>query len=187
MQKENNILNGKTIILGVSAGIAAYKAADLASKLTSSGSRVFTVMTENAPKLVGEKTFEAITANPVFNNMWQQRTDYKIEHIGLAEQADIIVVAPATADIIAKTACGICDDMLSTILCVGWNKKILFAPAMNNNMWDNPVVQNNIKMLKERNINIIGPNSGRLACGTVSTGRMSEPVEILEQIIKMLA
>lgn len=179
-------LKDKTILLGVSGSIAVYKSVDLASKLKAEGAKVFVMMTENATKLVGPKTFEAITGNPVFTNLWSSGTEYPVSHITLPQQADIIVVAPATANIVAKTANGIADDILSSTLCAGWNKPILFAPAMNNNMWHNPAVQFNIKSLEEMGIRLVGPGTGKLACGTKAVGRMSEPEDILKAVIKIM-
>lgn len=179
-------LTGKKILLGVSGGIAAYKAVDLASKLTSHGAKVYTIMTESATELVRPKSFEAITNNPVFTNMWDKKAEYNIGHVHLAQQADIFVVAPATANIIGKMANGISDDMLSTSLCVGWNGKILFAPAMNNNMYINPAVQKNIQTLKDMGVQFIGPESGRLACGDTGPGRMAEPFDIIQRISTIL-
>lgn len=186
MAKNTLKINGKTVLLGVTGGIAAYKAADLASKLVSAEANVFTVMTENACQLIGPKTFEAITNKPVFTSMWLQKANYNIGHISLAQQADIIVVAPATANIIAKMANGISDNMLSTTLCAGWNRPMLFAPAMNTNMWSNPAVQANVEKLKEMGVQLIGPEAGRLACGDQGSGRMSEPTDILIKIEKIL-
>ena len=179
---------GKTIVLGVSGGIAAYKAADLASKLTAAGAKVYTVMTENACRLILPKTFEALTGLPVFTTMWTEPQDFKIKHVDLAVMADLVVVAPATADVIAKLATGICDDVLTTTLCAAWKKPTLIAPAMNDAMWTNPIVQKNVKTLAEIGYQFIGPEKGRLACGTDGVvGRMSEPVDIfarIEQILK---
>lgn len=187
MTKTGKNLKGKTVLLGVSGGIAAYKAVDLASKLTAGGAKVFTIMTENACKLIAPKSFEAITDNPVFTDIWATQTQHNIGHVSLAQQADVIVVAPATANIIGKMANGICDDILSTALCVGWNKPVLIAPAMNNNMWANPAVAFNVNSLKEMGIQFIGPETGRLACGTEGPGRMSEPADILDAIEKILS
>ncbi len=175
-------LNDLKVLLGVSGGIAAYKAVDLAGKLTAAGAKVKTVMTENACQLIGPKSFEAVTGSAVFSSLWNAPEEYKIGHIDLVDWADIVVVAPATANIIGKVANGICDDLLSTVLCVSWSKPTLLAPAMNDNMWNNPAVQQNVKVIKERGIRLVGPKEGRLACGTVGMGRMSEPAEILEAI-----
>jgi len=179
------MLENLNILLGVSGGIAAYKAVDLASKLSSAGAGVNTVMTESACRLVGPKSFEAVTHSAVFTSLWDTPGEYEIDHIALVDWADIVVVAPATANIIGKIANGICDDLLSTMLCVCWAKPTLLAPAMNNNMWNNPAVQHNVKRVKEMGFGLIGPVKGRLACGTEGIGRMSEPEDILEAIEKM--
>jgi phosphopantothenoylcysteine synthetase/decarboxylase len=188
MANSSSPVSGKNIVLGVTGGIAAYKAADLASKLTAAGARVYTVMTENACKLVGPKTFEALTGLPVFITMWTEPQDFKIKHVDLAAAADIVVIAPATADVIAKLAAGICDDILTTTLCAAWRKPILIAPAMNDNMWTNPIVQKNVKTLADMGCRFIGPETGRLACGTEGAiGRMSEPADILKRIEQIAA
>lgn len=180
-------LDRKNILLGVSGGIAAYKAADLASKLTGAGATVRTIMTESACKLVTPATFEAVTGQPVYTSLWQGPEDFKIGHIQSADWADAVVVAPATANLIAKVATGICDDLLSTTLCACWNKPVLLAPAMNSNMWANPIVQHNMAIVTDQlKFNTIGPESGRLACGTTGIGRMAEPADILEALAALL-
>jgi phosphopantothenoylcysteine synthetase/decarboxylase len=186
------MLNNLNILLGVTGGIAAYKAVDLASKLTGAGARVRTVMTENACRLVGPKSFEAVTGSNVFTTLWAGMSapeERQISHITLLEWADMVVVAPASANILAKIANGICDDMLSTTLCACWplveSGSVLIAPAMNTNMWANPAVLHNVKILQERGFQFIGPAEGRLACGTEGIGRMSEPQEILGAIEKI--
>jgi phosphopantothenoylcysteine decarboxylase/phosphopantothenate--cysteine ligase len=183
MTEYNSNLESTNILLGVTGGVAAYKAVDLASRLTAQGSKVKTVMTENACRLVGPKSFEAVTASAVYTDMWADTEDFKISHIALVDWADIVVVAPATANIIGKAANGICDDLLSTMLCTCWNKPALLAPAMNTRMWENPVVQANIEKLKQIGFEIVGPATGRLACGTEGIGRMAEPQDILEAIV----
>jgi phosphopantothenoylcysteine synthetase/decarboxylase len=170
------------ILLGVSGGVAAYKAVDLASKLTAAGAEVRTILTEAARQLVAPKSFEAVTRAPVFTTLWSATEKYDSAHIGLADWARIVVVAPATADILAKVANGICDDLLSTTLCVCWVKPVLFAPAMNDRMWENPAVQRNVETCKQMGFRMVGPGSGRLACGTEGIGRMAEPSEIMEAI-----
>ncbi len=182
MAKTSSKLTGTDILLGVTGGIAAYKAVDLASKLTAVGARVNCIMTKNARKLIQPKSFEAVTGRAVHTSMWNKPTDFKIDHIALSESADIIVVAPATANIIAKMANGICDDLLSTTLCVCWNKSVLVAPAMNSNMWTNPAVQKNVETIKQAGFRIIGPETGRLACGIEGIGRMAEPGDIIKAI-----
>lgn len=181
MTAESN-LSELTVLLGVSGGIAAYKAVDLASKLTLYGAKVDCVMTKNARKLIRPKSFEAVTGRTVHTSMWKEPSDFKIGHVSLADSSDIVVVAPATANIIAKAACGICDDLLSTTLCACWEKPMLFAPAMNDKMWTNPAVQENVAVLKSRKIQFIGPETGHLACGREGVGRMSEPADILKAI-----
>lgn len=176
------MLEDRTILLGVTGGVAAYKAVDLASKLTAAGATVRTVMTESARKFVRPKSFEAVTRSAVFTTLWSGPDEYQSVHIALADWAQIVVVAPATANIIGKVAHGICDDLLSTTLCVCWAKPTLFAPAMNSRMWANPVVQGNVEALKRMGSQTIGPASGRLACGTEGVGRMAEPGDILEAI-----
>jgi phosphopantothenoylcysteine synthetase/decarboxylase len=181
------MLDNLSILLGVSGGIAAYKAVELASRLTAAGVRVTTVMTESACQLVGPKSFEAVTNSTVFTRLWGQH-DSKFEkpvHISLIDQTDVVVVAPATANIIGKIANGICDDLLSTTLCACWAKPKLLAPAMNDNMWTNPAVQRNVKRIKQMGCELIGPVKGRLACGTEAVGRMVEPQEIIKAIEKI--
>jgi phosphopantothenoylcysteine synthetase/decarboxylase len=178
-------IKGLKVLLGVTGGVAAFKAVDLASKLTAAGSQVNTVMTQNACQLIMPKSFEAVTGGTVYTNMWSGPEEFKINHVSLTDWADIIVVAPATANIIGKVANGICDDLLSTILCVCWQKPVIFAPAMNNRMWENPIIEENIKKIKKLGFEIVGPETGRLACGTEAVGRMSEPADILEAITKL--
>ena len=182
MSDQSSNLAGLNILLGVTGGIAAYKAANLASKLTTKGALVDCILTRNAAKLVRPRTFQAVTQRPVHTSMWKIAGDFNINHIGLAETARIVVVAPATANIVAKLAHGICDDLLSTTLCACHEKPILLAPAMNDKMWTNPVVQKNIEMLGKMKIETIGPETGHLACGTEAVGRMSEPTDILKRI-----
>lgn len=176
------MLKDKHILLGVTGGIAAYKTAALASLLTREGVNVKTVMTSHATQLVTPKTFQAVTGQAVYTSLWHETSQSSMEHIDLVDWADACVVAPATANIIAKTVHGLCDDLLSTLLCVAWEKPRLFAPAMNTRMWQNTVTQKNVAFLLELGIQIIGPNPGRLACGTQGPGRMAEPEEILQAI-----
>ncbi len=183
------MLTNLNILLGVTGGVAAYKAVDLASKLTAAGANVQTVMTENACRFIGPVSFGAVTRSTVHTTMWNSPEDYKIGHIALADWSDIIIVAPASANIIGKIANGICDDLLSTVLCACWPQiksgKAILAPAMNNKMWENPAVQKNIETVKKMGFQLTGPAEGRLACGTKGLGRMSEPQEILEAVEKI--
>ena len=179
------VLRDRNILLGVTGGIAAYKAVDLASKLTGAGAGVRTVMTESACRLVGPKSFEAVTGSPVFTSLWSDPEGHQMSHIALADWTQIVVIAPATADIIAKVAHGICDDLLSTVLCTCWATPTLLAPAMNTRMWENPATQRNVETLQTRGVRMVGPCAGRLACGTEGLGRMAEPQEILAAIEEM--
>lgn len=179
------MLNKTNILLGVSAGIAAYKSAYLASMLVKAGAVVRCILTENACKLIAPRTFEALTNQAVITDLWTTASEHKITHINIIDQTDIIVVAPATANIIAKAACGIADDMLSTTLCAGWNKPTIYAPAMNTKMWTNPATCRNIQTLEKQGCRIVGPEKGYLACGTEDIGRMSEPQAIFDAITQM--
>ncbi|HPD47957.1 MAG TPA: flavoprotein [Anaerohalosphaeraceae bacterium] len=175
-------IGGLRVLLGVTGGIAAYKAVDLASKLTARGAAVDCILTRSACELVRPRSFQAVTQRPVFTKLWSRPESHSIAHINLADAADIVVVAPATANIIAKAACGICDDLLSTTLCACWNKPVLIAPAMNCRMWANPAVQRNVEALRAMNFEFVGPEAGRLACGVEGVGRMAEAVDILAAI-----
>ena len=183
------MLEDRNILLGVTGGVAAYKAVDLASKLTAAGASVKTVLTDSAGQFVTPKSFEAVTGPAVHTTMWDTSGHHQINHIALVDSADIVVVAPATANIIGKIANGICDDLLSTVLCACWSRiesgAALLAPAMNSNMWANPAVQNNVRVVTEMGFQLVGPVEGRLACGTEGTGRMSEPQDIVEAIEKI--
>ena len=176
------MLKDLNILLGVTGGIAAYKAVDLASKLTAVGAHVQTIMTRNACRLVRPKSFETVTAAPVYTSLWDDPQGCNMAHIALAEWADVVVVAPASADVIGKMANGICDDLLSTTLCTGWSCPTLFAPAMNTRMWENPAVQRNVAALRDMGVQMIGPAAGRLACGAEGLGRMAEPQDIFAVI-----
>jgi phosphopantothenoylcysteine synthetase/decarboxylase len=181
------VLKDLHILLGVTGGIAAYKAVDLASKLTGAGAHVRTVMTESACRLAAPKSFEAVSGAPVFTSLWTDPQDHQMSHIALADWAKLVVIAPATANIMAKVACGICDDLLSTVLCTCWATPTLFAPAMNTRMWENPATQRNVETLRAMGARMVGPCAGRLACGTEGLGRMAEPQEILAIIEEIAA
>ena len=181
------MLQDLNIMLGVTGGIAAYKAVDLASKLTAAGAHVRTVMTENACRLVAPRSFAAVTGAPVATSLWSDLHDHRMSHIALADWAQVVVVAPATANLLAKAATGISDDLLSTTLCTSWATPTLFAPAMNTRMWENPATQHNVETLRVRGVRLVGPCAGRLACGTEGVGRMAEPAEILAAIEALAA
>ena len=172
------MLKGKKIVLGVTGGIAAYKSVEVASKLRQAGAEVHVIMTKEAKEFVTELTFREITGQPVTSDMWAPITHFNVQHIALAQLADAFLIAPATANIIAKAAVGIGDDMLTTTL-LATKAPVFFAPAMNSNMYMNPVVQKNIETLKKAGAHIINPASGHLACGTAGPGRLPEPVELV--------
>lgn len=175
------MLDGKKIVLGVTGGIACYKSCDIASKLIKRGSEVHVIMTDNSTNFVAPLTFESLTNQPVVTDTFKREKTWDIQHISLAQLADIILVAPATANIIAKVANGICDDMLSTTICAT-KAKVVFAPAMNTAMYDNPITQANIAKLKSLGYYFVPPIIGILACGDVGNGKMAEPVDIIEYI-----
>lgn len=175
-------LGDKRILLGLTGGIAAYKAADLARGLIKEGADVQVVMTEAACQFVSPLTLQALTGKPVFTSMWDERVGNGMPHIELSRDRDLIVVAPATADFIAKLVHGAADDLLAT-LCVARESRLMVAPAMNRQMWENPATQRNIQQLREDGIVIEGPDSGDQACGENGMGRMSEPAQIVESII----
>ena len=173
------MLKDKNVILGVTGGIAAYKSVDLASRLRKAGANVHVIMTKGAQNFVTPLTFREITGNPVTTTMWGEVTNHNVEHIALANLADLVIVAPATANFIAKCAMGMADDMLTTTL-LATKVPIFFAPAMNSNMYENQLTQKNIDVLIESGWNFIPPESGHLACGTDGVGRMPEPADIVD-------
>jgi phosphopantothenoylcysteine decarboxylase/phosphopantothenate--cysteine ligase len=171
-------LNNKRIVLGVTGSIACYKAADLASKLVQTGALVDVILTSAATQFVSELTFRSITHRPVFTNLYSPESDLSINHVALAETADVIIVAPATANTIAKIANGISDDVLTTTI-LATKAPIIMAPAMDANMFDNPATQTNVTTLITRGIFVAGPADGRLASGLIGKGRMLEPSDII--------
>ena len=175
------MLEGKKIVLGVTGGIAAYKAVEVASRLRQAGAEVHVVMTREATEFVTELTFREISGNPVTMDMWAPVTHWNVAHIALANLADAVLIAPATANIIAKAAVGIADDMLSTTL-LATAAPLFFAPAMNTRMYENPVVQQNIRCLEKRGAHIIAPACGHLACGAKGAGRLPEPVVLVKAL-----
>jgi phosphopantothenoylcysteine decarboxylase/phosphopantothenate--cysteine ligase len=174
-------IQGKRILLGLSGGIAAYKAAELTRLLVGSGAEVRVVMTEAACRFITPVTMQALSGNPVHTDLWDASVPNNMAHIELSRGCDAIVVAPASADFIAKLAQGLCDDLLST-LCLARECPLLVAPAMNLQMWGNPAMQRNVNQLRADGIAILGPTSGDQACGEVGMGRMLEAEEILEEI-----
>ena len=179
-------LAGKCVVLGVTGGIAAYKACELTSRLRKAGAQVYVIMTKNACQFVAPLTFETLSNHPVATDTFARPETWEVEHVALAKRADVFVIAPATANILAKMACGLADDMLSTTV-LATRAPVLVAPAMNTGMWDNPATQENVERLQQRGVHFIGPEGGFLACGDTGAGRMSEPKDIFDAIEKLLA
>lgn len=179
------ILKGKSIVLGVSGGIAAYKSVEVLRLLQKAGADVRVVMTRNAEWFVGRMTFEAISGHPVFIEMFGEQSDPHMRHITWAQEADAVIIAPATADIIGKLASGIADDALSTFMMVVTAPKLV-SPSMNTHMYESPAVQRNLRMLEADGYWIVSPGAGELACGTVGAGRLPEPEEIVDSVAASL-
>ena len=180
------MLKGKTILLGVSSSIAAYKAAALASALVKQHANVEVVMTENATKFVTPLVFEQLTGRRAMVDTFDRNFSHQVEHISLATRTDLVIVAPATANVAAKLAHGIADDMLTTSILACKCPKLI-APAMNTNMYENPVTQDNLEILRRYGWEVIEPASGRLACGTTGKGKMPEPEDLMQHILRHLA
>jgi phosphopantothenoylcysteine decarboxylase/phosphopantothenate--cysteine ligase len=175
------MLKGKKILIGVTGSIAAYKICDLVRRLRKQNAEVHVILTESGEKFIGRATFEALSGNPAATDMWTSAS--RISHIELAQEADLLVIAPATANIMAKAANGICDDLLSTVI-IARRSPIMFVPAMNRYMWENAATQRNVSTLKSDGALFCGPASGEQACGDVGSGRMTEPEDIEENVIR---
>ncbi len=175
----------REILLGICGGVAAYKSADLVSQLVKQGDNVSVVMTKSAEEFIGPATFEALTNRPVHRSLFSPQEHFLGEHIGLARRADLLLIAPATANIIGKLAHGIADDLLTT-LALAATCPLLVAPAMNVEMWNKPAVQRNISQLEQDGLRIISPGEGWLSCGMTGKGRMAEPAQLLEAIEKFI-
>lgn len=180
------MLKDKTILLGVTGSIAAYKIANLASMLVKQHATVHVIMTRNACHFITPMTFETLTGNKCIVDTFDRNFDFKVEHVSLAKQADVVLVAPATANVIGKIAGGICDDMLTTTVCAT-KAPCIIAPAMNTGMWENPIVQDNVERLKKFGYEIITPASGRLACGDIGSGKMSDEETLMWHIMMAVA
>jgi len=178
-------LAGREIVLGVTGGIAAYKSAEIVSRLRKLGANVHVIMTKNATQFITPLTMETMSNNPVVWDTFERPATWEVEHIALAKRAEVFVIAPATANIMAKMACGIADDMLSTTV-LATKAPVLLAPAMNVGMWTAEITQQNAETLKNRGVRFVGPDAGFQACGDMGTGRMSEPAEIVEAICDIL-
>ena len=180
------MLKGKTVLLGVTGGIAAYKATALASALVKQHAAVEVVMTKNATQFVTPLTFEQLTGRRTMVDTFDRNFSHQVEHISLAERTDLVIIAPATANVCAKLAHGLADDMLTTSVLACRCPKLI-APAMNTNMYENPVTQDNLEILRRYGWDVIEPASGRLACGAVGKGKMPEPEDLVQHILKYLA
>lgn len=179
------MLSGKCVVVGVTGGIAAYKTCEVVSRLKKLHADVRVIMTKNATEFVSPLTFQSLSHNPVSVDTFANIQTWEIEHIALAQRADVFVIVPATANIIGKLACGIADDMLSTTV-MATHAPVLIAPAMNTAMLENAATQQNMRTLSERGMRFIAPGTGMLACGTSGAGRMSEPSQIVDEIVRTL-
>ncbi len=179
------MLNDKTVLLGVTGGIAVYKSATLVRRLRDLGASVRVVMTENATQFVTPLTFQTLSGNPVYVDMFQPTKEGDVEHVSLGEEADLVVVAPATANIIGKVASGIGDDMLSTTIMAA-RGPVLFAPSMHSQMYENPIVKGNIEKLKGLGYHFVGPEVGKLARGDVGVGRLAKIEDIVRKVEELI-
>jgi len=182
---DSNVLAGKTIVLGVSGSIAAYKAADLTSELRRGGADVFVVMTRAAKEFIGPITLQTLSRNPVVTDLWKEGEGWQPGHIELADKADLLLVAPATADLIAQFANGLAPDALSSIY-LATRAKVVLAPAMNGKMYEHPATRENIRVLRERDVRFIDPEEGELACGYEGVGRLAKVESIVEEVLGIL-
>ena len=180
------MLKGKTVLLGVTGGIAAYKAAALASSLVKLHACVEVIMTQNATQFISPLTFEQLTGNRTVTDTFNRNFVHQVEHISLAQRTDLVIIAPATANVCAKLAHGLADDMLTTTVLACKCPKLI-APAMNTNMFENPVTQDNLQLLRKYGWQVIQPASGRLACGAVGAGKLPEPEELVQYILRNIA
>lgn len=180
------MLQNKTVVLGVTGSIAAYKIANLASMLVKQHADVHIIMTQNACNFITPTTFETLTGNKCLVDTFDRNFEFQVEHVSLAKRADIFLVAPATANVIGKMAHGICDDMLTTTIFATKAPKLV-APAMNTNMWENPLLQDNLQTLQHYGYHIITPDSGRLACGDVGSGKMPSEEVLMQHILRHIA
>ncbi|MDX9836835.1 MAG: bifunctional phosphopantothenoylcysteine decarboxylase/phosphopantothenate--cysteine ligase CoaBC [Azoarcus sp.] len=177
-----NELQGRKLVLGVTGGVAAYKAAELVRLLIKAGADVHVVLTEGGARFVTAVTYQALSGNPVWTDLWDARMDNNMAHIDLSRDADAVLIAPATADCLARLAQGRADDLLTT-LCLARDVPLLVAPAMNRQMWEHPATQRNVATLGDDGVTVVGPAAGEQACGETGMGRMLEPEEILEAVI----
>jgi len=185
---DGGVLKGREVLLCATGGIACYKAADLASKLVQAGAGVTAAMSDAAQRFVAPLTFQTLTGRKTYTTLWTPVEGFSSEHVSLTDRAELLIVAPATADIMAKIAAGIADDLVSTLVLAAWKRcPILAAPAMNTRMWEAPPTAANVARLREWGVHFVGPADGRLACGATGPGRMAEAGEILHAAVELLA
>ena len=185
--KPRKALDGKELLLCVTGGIACYKSAELASRLVQTGAGVSVAMTEAAARFVAPLTFQTLTGRRVYTDLWMPPESFSSQHVSLTGSADLMIVAPATANTLAKIAAGIADNLIASLALAACGAcDILIAPAMNTRMWNAPPTQANMKTLIGRGVHVIGPATGRLACGDEGPGRMSEPEEIVEAVRRII-
>lgn len=180
------MLKGKTIVLGVCGGIAAYKACELTRRLVEREVEVHVVLTKSAQEFVTALTFQTLSSHPVHTDLFNLTQEQEIGHISLADRADAVVIAPATADVIAKIAHGLCNDLLTTLVCAT-RAPILLAPSMNVNMWNNKITQENLEKLRKHGCLVIEPEAGYLACGYNGKGRLPDPEALIDSLEKILS
>jgi phosphopantothenoylcysteine decarboxylase/phosphopantothenate--cysteine ligase len=192
-EAQRKTLKGREVLVGVTGGIAAYKAAMLVSRLVEAGAKVSVVMTEHATRFVAPLTFQTLSGRPVGTDLYAPPEGFmpacrsgRSEHLALADLAEVAIVAPATANLLGKLAHGIADDLLTTVL-LALEAPVVVAPAMNVRMWAHPAVQANVEVLRQRGVHVVGPEDGRLACGVKGKGRMAEPETILKVITEILS
>lgn len=179
-------IDSKNVLLGVTGGIAAYKSPGLVRRLQDAGAQVQVAMTRSAKEFVTPTTFQAVSGRPVRDDLWDHEAEASMGHIELARWADLILIAPATAHTMAKLAMGLADDLLTTC-CLASDAPVFLAPAMNQQMWAHPAVQNNHKILTDRGVTFLGPGTGDQACGDVGDGRMLEPLDIVQTMMVLLS
>ena len=182
---EIKAVKGKIIVLGITGGIAAYKTAELTRRLVEEGAEVHVMMTAGAQQFITPLTLQTLSGHPVHTDLFSLTQEQEIGHIFLADRADVFLIAPASADILAKVSHGICDDLITTVLCAT-QAPVLFAPSMNVHMWENSITQENIQKLKNHGFQIIEPDAGFLACGYTGKGRLPDPEMLLSEIAKAL-
>lgn len=175
----------KNILLGVTAGIAIYKACDILRRLREEGFSVTVIMSREAEELIKPLVFQSLSGSKVYRGLFDLPEAWEIEHVSLAEKADLVLIAPATANVIAKISCGICDDLLTCVVCAA-KAPVLIAPAMNENMYLNKITRENIKKLKGMDYKFVGPKKGRLACGKFGIGCLAEVEEIVKEVKSIL-